>query len=155
MSHPDSLARVGTRATTSTSGRSFLSRAIRRSETEGSIRGEHDAPKGPLGLTTLYEPGNDAVLDLIFVHGLNGGSQSTWSKGGDANFWPREWLPQDEAFQDVRIHSFGYSSALNTQGSVLNVQDFANNLLAFVQHSPIASSDVPVRTRASNLFLVL
>ena len=116
------------------SGASFFSRSLIRKDT----RGEEDTegPKGAIGLTTLYDPGPDAVADLIFVHGLNGGSQSTWTKNGDPSlFWPREWLPKDEAFQDVRIHTFGYASGLSRE-SVLNVPDFARSLLGSIHDSP-------------------
>ena len=126
------LARTSTSATT----RSFLSRKLTRRGQE-----QHDDPKGPLGLTTLYEPEPDqpVVADVIFVHGLDGGSQSTWSLGNSpALFWPREWLPTDDAFQGVRIHTFGYPSALSRQ-SILNVIDFARSLLAAVKDSPVIS----------------
>lgn len=118
--------------------RSFISRTFTRRVTE-----QADEPtsgfKGPLGLTTVFDPGSDApcVADIIFVHGLNGGSYSTWSKGNQqTHFWPQEWLPLDDAFQDVRIHMFGYPSGLSRE-SVLNVHDFARSLLAAVKDLPV------------------
>ncbi|KAL8358944.1 hypothetical protein RB601_008177 [Gaeumannomyces tritici] len=92
--------------------------------------------KGPLGLTTLHEPpGGTAIADIVFVHGLNGGSQSTWSKGNVSSlYWPREWLPNDPAFEDVRIHAFGYPAGLGK--AILGVEDFARTLLAEVKDSP-------------------
>jgi hypothetical protein len=110
---------------------------------------QNESPKGPLGLTTLFDPGPDTsvVADLIFVHGLNGGSQSTWCKGHNlSNFWPKEWLPYDEAFQDVRIHTFGYPSSV-TRESILNVHDFARSLLAAVKDSPTMAGDDKVGLR--------
>ncbi|KAI1119197.1 hypothetical protein F5Y14DRAFT_396854 [Nemania sp. NC0429] len=114
--------------------RSFLARSL-----TWNTKGEQEAPKGPLGLTTLFEPNGQATADLIFVHGLNGGSRSTWSKAGDGTFWPRDWLSCDDAFHDVRIHTFGYSSGLNRE-SVLDIHDFASNLLACVHHCPTMAS---------------
>ncbi|KAI0199807.1 hypothetical protein F4808DRAFT_471256 [Astrocystis sublimbata] len=102
---------------------------------------EPEPPKGPLGLTTVYEPEGQAAADLIFVHGLNGGSRSTWSKADSGTFWPRDWLSRDDAFHDVRIHTFGYSSGL-TRESVLDINDFANNLLANVHHCPSIISNI-------------
>lgn len=121
-----------TRSTTTSSTRSFITALTRRGNDI------NDSPKGPLGLTTLYEPSGDqpVVADLIFVHGLNGGSQSTWSKGNmTTHFWPQEWLPKDLAFSDIRTHSFGYPSALSRE-SILNVHDFSRSLLAAVKDSP-------------------
>lgn len=126
-----------TRATTTTSTKSFLSRTFTRHGSEATD--EVNDSKGPLGLNTLYDPGPDraAIADIIFVHGLNGGSQSTWSKGNNpSNYWPQEWLPLDDAFCDVRIHSFGYSSGISRE-SVLNVRDFASSLLAAIKDSPV------------------
>ncbi len=118
------------------STRSFLGLSITRRDKKRTIKEEPKEAKGPVGLTTVYEPDGDAAVDLIFVHGLNGGSQSTWSKGPGPSFWPRDWLPRDDAFHDVRIHTFGYSSGLNRE-SILNIHDFANNLLACVHYSPV------------------
>lgn len=126
-------------ASTSSTTKSFLSRTLTRRGQE-----QDDEPKGPLGLTTLYEAidGHPAVADIIFVHGLNGGSYSTWSKGNNpSHFWPQEWLPRDEAFKDVRIHTFGYPSAVG-RDSVLNVHDFARSLLAAVRDSPVINRDL-------------
>ncbi|KAI1332863.1 hypothetical protein F5Y16DRAFT_418801 [Xylariaceae sp. FL0255] len=102
-----------------------------------------ESSKGPIGLETLFDPSDNVVpvVELIFVHGLNGGSHSTWTKGGDpSKFWPKDWLPADDAFQDVRIHTFGYPSGLNHE-SVLNVRDFAWSLLAALRDSPLFTRD--------------
>ncbi|KAH9909774.1 hypothetical protein F4778DRAFT_712649 [Xylariomycetidae sp. FL2044] len=120
------------RNTTGSSTRSLLSSLTRRGD---EITG---APKGQLGLSTVHQPPsqNSVIADLIFVHGLNGGSRSTWTKAHTSSlFWPQEWLPKDLAFQDVRIHTFGYPSGLSRK-SVLNVHDFARSLLAAINDSP-------------------
>ncbi|KAK4251418.1 hypothetical protein C7999DRAFT_10844 [Corynascus novoguineensis] len=97
-------------------------------------------PKGPLGLTTLYVPNpkNASVpeADIVFVHGLNGGSFSTWSKGNDPDYyWPQKWLPTEEGLTNVRIHAFGYPAGVTRQ-SILNIPDFARSLLAAVHDAP-------------------
>ena len=125
----------------STSSRSFLSRTLIRSE------GDEDADvdsKGQFGLNSLYEPPDSAIVDLIFVHGLGGGSRSTWTKCNDPSlYWPQEWLPHDPGFRDVRIHSFGYDANWNKE-STLNLHDFAKSLLGSIQ-------DCPLIPRASNV----
>lgn len=90
--------------------------------------------KGPLGLTTLYNPPEPAIAELVFVHGLGGGSRSTWSKDGES-FWPQTWLPKDEAFGDIRIHTFGYNSNWD-KASTLNIHDFAKSLLGSLHDCP-------------------
>ena len=127
------LDRRKSNATVSTD-KSFFARSIIRKETRD--QDQIEGPKGPIGLNTLYDPDEEVVVDLIFVHGLNGGSHSTWTKNGDASlFWPREWLPKDEAFRDVRIHTFGYASGVSRE-SVLNITDFARSLLYSIHDSP-------------------
>ncbi|OBT62656.1 hypothetical protein VE03_07482 [Pseudogymnoascus sp. 23342-1-I1] len=95
--------------------------------------------KGPLGLNTLHDP-LDAVADLIFVHGLGGGSQSTWTESQNgaldpALYWPERWLPHEDGFGDVRIHSFGYDSNWAKE-STLNIHDFAKSLLVAIMDCP-------------------
>lgn len=101
-----------------------------------SPKGERHEVKGPVGLTTIAQPEGNAIVDLIFVHGLNGGSFSTWTHGGNlALFWPRAWLPRDEEFRDARIHTFGYNSSWS-HPSVLDIEDFAMALLGAVKDCP-------------------
>ncbi|OAP59351.1 hypothetical protein AYL99_06649 [Fonsecaea erecta] len=98
-------------------------------------RSEIDDWRGPLGLNTVYKPTNQTTADLIFVHGLAGGSRKTWTRKQDpALFWP-QWLPQDPAFKDVGVHMFGYDSNWSN-ASILNIQDFALSLLEWVTNSP-------------------
>ena len=133
----------------STSNRSFLSRTLSRRD--GGTESSTDA-RGPFGLNTLYDPSTSAIADLVFVHGLGGGSRSTWTKSGDPSlYWPQEWLPRDPGFQDVRIHSFGYDSNWDKE-STLNLHDFAKSLLGSIQDCPLIPHDSDVSTFASVFF---
>ncbi|KAL9581454.1 MAG: hypothetical protein Q9212_003889 [Teloschistes hypoglaucus] len=142
----DPLERLKSSASRSSLNRSFLSRTLTR-------RGDHaeasqDA-KGTLGLNTLYIPTDITVVDLVFVHGLGGGSRSTWSKNGEPSlYWPEEWLPNDPGFRDVRIHSFGYNSDWEKESS-LNIHDFSKSLLESIHDCPV----IP-RTSKSPIILV-
>ena len=128
--------------------RALLARAFDRRH-----RDDASSPKGPKGLTTLHDPGpgSPVAADLIFVHGLNGGSRSTWTERGDPElFWPQQWLPEDDAFRDVRIHSFGYPSAVSRR-SMLDIADFARGLVVEIAHSPVMNrpGDTQVRKALS------
>ncbi|KAK4113314.1 hypothetical protein N656DRAFT_844254 [Canariomyces notabilis] len=85
---------------------------------------------GPVGLNLLYSP-PDPIVDLIFVHGLRGGSVKTWCKSDDLRlYWPQAWLPQDPDLQNARIHSFGYNSDwAETKETCLDLHDFGRSLL--------------------------
>ncbi|KAL2016770.1 hypothetical protein VTK56DRAFT_2983 [Thermocarpiscus australiensis] len=104
-------------------------------------KGSQDAaePKGPLGLTTLHVPslGQTPSADIIFVHGVNGGSYSTWTMGNRPDrFWPQQWLPEEEDFKDVRIHTFGYPAGV-TRESIISISDIARSLLAAIKDAPV------------------
>lgn len=104
--------------------------------------------KGGLGLTTLYEP-SDPRIDFIFVHGLHGGSRKTWSlnPGDNSTYWPKEWLPREAGFENVRVHTFGYDSDWSKASrSSLRIRDFSQALLASIYNSPSMKTpdDLPI-----------
>ncbi|KAL8893845.1 MAG: hypothetical protein Q9192_004863 [Flavoplaca navasiana] len=125
------------------SGRSFFSRTFARRD---EIAETSQTVKGPLGLNTLHVPADITAADLVFVHGLGGGSRSTWTKNGEPSlYWPKKWLPNDPGFRDVRIHSFGYDSNWEKESS-LNIHDFSKSLLASIHDCPSMSQTTDVGT---------
>lgn len=88
-------------------------------------------------MNLLYSP-QDPLIDFVFVHGLGGGSRKTWSKTPSiSHYWPQEWLPNDPAFKDVRVHSFGYESDwLKEKNNYFNIHHFAKLLLGELSTSP-------------------
>ncbi|KAK3344227.1 WD40-repeat-containing domain protein [Lasiosphaeria hispida] len=101
-----------------------------------------DDPKGPLGLNLLYSP-EEPQIDLIFVHGLGGGSRKSWSKTPQRfHYWPQEWLPRDEAFRNVRIHSYGYDSDyLRGKEDCLNIHHIGKSFLGALSTLPCLAAD--------------
>ncbi|OIW34505.1 hypothetical protein CONLIGDRAFT_7590 [Coniochaeta ligniaria NRRL 30616] len=102
--------------------------------------------KGALGLTLLHSPPNPQV-DLIFIHGLGGGSRKTWSKTSLlSHYWPQQWLPKDPAFKDVQIFTYGYDSDyLSGKGDCLNIHHIGKSFLGEVSTSPyIAQSQTNI-----------
>ncbi|ROV99035.1 hypothetical protein VMCG_06614 [Cytospora schulzeri] len=86
--------------------------------------------KGSFGLTTLYQPSSGGLpgilVHIVFVHGLGGGSEHTWTKG--SVFWPRDLLPLEPGYSNTAIHTFGYDSDFKAS-NVLDISDFAKSLL--------------------------
>ncbi|KAK7959701.1 uncharacterized protein PG986_004555 [Apiospora aurea] len=108
------------------------------------VKRRHDRPvdndtgtRGPDGLRLLHSS-PEPLVDIVFVHGLRGGSIKTWRKGDDPQFfWPQFWLPVERGFYNVNIHSFGYESDwASTKSSILNVHDFGRALLEALRNSP-------------------
>ncbi len=91
----------------------------------------------------------EPLADIVFVHGLGGGSRKTWDKGRDPQlFWPKEWLSRDPDFKHVRVHSFGYHADwMERRESILNIHDFANYLL-----SQLATSSTIRRSKTVRCF---
>ncbi|KAL2261418.1 hypothetical protein VTK26DRAFT_4213 [Humicola hyalothermophila] len=127
------------------SSRSFKELSITRSDTpplaiRSSSTSVLEDEKGPLGLTTLYDPEPPAspVADIVFIHGLGGGSRKTWSYSSDPfHYWPKSWLSTDKDFGDVRIHAFGYNADWSEiKQSVLDIGDFAQSLLGALRNHP-------------------
>lgn len=67
---------------------------------------------------------------IIFVHGITGHREHTWSVGNGIRPWPETFLPTK--IPDARISSFGYdASVIGWRGiSSNNISDHAKNLLA-------------------------
>ena len=105
----------------------FKPRSTRRDE---ELRGSHS-------LNLLFAP-ELTIVDFIFVHGLGGGSRSTWSKTDDIkSYWLQAWLPHEPSFENVRIHAFGYNADWSKKNQhALDVHDFGKALLQAMAHSP-------------------
>ncbi|KAL8982254.1 MAG: hypothetical protein Q9205_003183 [Flavoplaca limonia] len=97
--------------------------------------------KDELGPTVVYVP-DHAIVDICFVHGLNGGNVSTWKKG--EVFWPYNLLAKN--LPEARIISWGYDADVAhflSPTSANRVKDHAKGLsndLRGLRGSPVAST---------------
>src|SRR5947207_901591 len=87
-----------------------------------------------MGLLRLDKPpppgiGTRFHVDVIAMHGLNGDCERTWTHKPSGTFWLRDLLPHD--LPGARIYSYAYDSRIFGK-SVMNVNDFARNLLAVI-----------------------
>jgi protein SERAC1 len=93
----------------------------------GRTRGESPAAF-PSGLLTLHEP-SEAIVDLVFVHGLSGDREKTWASGDESGCWPKERLPAE--VPKARILTFGYDAYITRSGGVSKnkIRDHARDLV--------------------------
>ena len=105
-----------------------------------------DEIRGPIGLRLQFEP-REPLIEFIFVHGFPGGSRRTWSSSDDvATFWPREWLPQEEGFSRVRIHTFGYDvDCPDRKADVGKINHYGKLLLDSINSNACFRKNDPVR----------
>ena len=85
-------------------------------------------PSFPCGLKVWYEPpAGKHSLDLVFVHGLTGDRQRTWTQPHASEPWPKSILPRH--FPEARILTHGYDAyvilrtEISTVGSYLHCRD--------------------------------
>ncbi|KAJ5135164.1 uncharacterized protein N7515_004442 [Penicillium bovifimosum] len=91
----------------------------------------------PTGLTEIYGPHDDATIDIVFVHGLNGHPHDTWTSKSTGCFWPTDLLPDVLAKLRPRILTYGYNANVVTftDGTsrdtvVSHAETFASSLAA-------------------------
>ncbi|KAK5658169.1 hypothetical protein OQA88_2142 [Cercophora sp. LCS_1] len=95
--------------------------------------------KGGLYLAHEHEAGeaDDALIDIVAVHGLNGHCVRTWSRQNDPKsknpitFWLRDLLP--EKMPGARILTFQYESKVLFNRSIGGLSDVAGQLLSKLQ----------------------
>ncbi|KAE8420143.1 hypothetical protein BDV36DRAFT_250155 [Aspergillus pseudocaelatus] len=118
---------------------------------------ENDVIVGDKGMTVLQDGGDDPELDIIFIHGLQGHPESTWtytkttgrlwSKKTQTVFWPKALLAQHDSCKSARIMTYGYNShayGFKTKVDFCNIQGLAESLRNAVaafrtkcQHRPL------------------
>jgi len=94
------------------------------------------------GLIELHLPENPAV-DIRFVHGLGGGSLSTWTSSEIC--WPRDLLKDD--IPDARILAFGFEAKvaqLRSKVSQNSFEQHAANLSGNLSRSRIGETAVRI-----------
>ncbi|KAH0536187.1 hypothetical protein FGG08_006926 [Glutinoglossum americanum] len=86
----------------------------------------------PSGIKLLHE-GIDSVVDIIFVHGLTGDREKTWTAKNVLSPWPQSLLPSK--IPNARVLTFGYDANVGDwQGLVSKnrIGNHAMNLLVAV-----------------------
>ncbi|KAK6432725.1 hypothetical protein LTR95_011106 [Oleoguttula sp. CCFEE 5521] len=92
------------------------------------------------GLLPVAVP-RDAIVDIIFVHGLTGDRIDTWTT--TKLFWPKHCL--QHSFPQARIFTHGYNANIRSKGTGI-IQDFARDLLHGIHNyrSEDETSDRPL-----------
>lgn len=110
-----------------------------------------EAEESGLTILAVNSP-EDAALDVVFVHGLDGDARATWCRNMPDSFWP-SWLAQD--LSRVAIWSLGYDAwSSGWRGRAMAIPDRATNLLAQLQNSGIGKRPVCFVTHSMGGLLV-
>lgn len=85
------------------------------------------------GLTQVYAPIGGGLVDVVFVHGLNGKPDHTWTSERSKIFWPAQLLPPILNDERARILVYGYDADVTsfTDGvSTDKIHNHAEHLVA-------------------------
>ena len=95
---------------------------------------QSDPPVFPCGVKVWHDPG-EAVVDVIFIHGLTGDRDRTWTHPQSSEPWPKSLLPT--YVPKARILTFGYDAYVVRRGAAVSNQlvdhsrDFLNSVVSF------------------------
>ncbi|EXF73898.1 hypothetical protein CFIO01_07363 [Colletotrichum fioriniae PJ7] len=93
--------------------------------------GSNSSSGHPTGLKILYEPAEGkAVVDIIFVHGLKGHREKTWTAEKASEPWPKTLLPSE--IPNARVLAYGYDADVAKATEVVStnrIRDHAATLL--------------------------
>ncbi|RYP67309.1 hypothetical protein DL771_007327 [Monosporascus sp. 5C6A] len=83
----------------------------------------------PSGIKLLYSPA-DPIVDIVFVHGLTGDREKTWTARDGSEPWPKVLLPSE--LPTARVLTFGYDAYVVDWRGVVSqnrIGNHASNLL--------------------------
>lgn len=112
----------------STLGSKSRSSSISELASLNSVQTSQDV-QFPSGIKVLHEP-QHPIVDVVFVHGLTGDRERTWTYPANGICWPRDLLPQ--YLPDARILTFGYDAYVvraRDQVASIDIAHHANDFL--------------------------
>ncbi|KAK3896550.1 P-loop containing nucleoside triphosphate hydrolase protein, partial [Staphylotrichum tortipilum] len=83
----------------------------------------------PSGIKLLYSAAN-ATVDIVFIHGLTGDRERTWTARNASEPWPKTLLPAE--LPTARVLTFGYDAYVTDWKGMVSqsrIGDHASNLL--------------------------
>ncbi|KXH55001.1 hypothetical protein CNYM01_03401 [Colletotrichum nymphaeae SA-01] len=90
----------------------------------------------PIGVSVLYNPsdGNAAVecLDsIVFIHGLKGHREKTWTSDNASDPWPKALLPSE--IPNARVLAYGYDADVAKATDMVSVSRIRDHAATFLK----------------------
>ncbi|KAI9715938.1 MAG: hypothetical protein M1828_000526 [Chrysothrix sp. TS-e1954] len=108
-----------------------LKDTLRGLKTESSSgQAQHDDDSESTGPRVLIE-GQDPTVDIVFLHGLTGKRDDTWTASDAKEPWPKLWLKED--LPQARVITYGYDADvmhLTKQAGLSSIREHAKSLIS-------------------------
>jgi pimeloyl-ACP methyl ester carboxylesterase len=109
--------------------RRFFDRRRKAAATRAAA--EHDPPAAsssiktfPSGVKLLQSPA-ESIVDIVFVHGLTGDRENTWTARDASEPWPKALLPSE--LPTARVLTFGYNAYVADWRGVVSQSRIGNH----------------------------
>ncbi|KAJ5485842.1 hypothetical protein N7530_000142 [Penicillium desertorum] len=77
-----------------------------------------------LGIKLLHNQ-EDATVDIVFIHGLTGDREKTWTAENASEPWPKAFLPSQ--LPTARVLTFGYDAYVTDWRGVVSQNRIGNH----------------------------
>ena len=91
-----------------------IQQGTRSTDTWKATRTTAEHPIKHLGLTEVYAATPDTQVDVVFIHGLHGNPQDTWSSTSSHTIWPVTLLGPILQEEKARILVYGYAAQISS-----------------------------------------
>ncbi|TRX94521.1 hypothetical protein FHL15_004676 [Xylaria flabelliformis] len=107
----------------------------RKARVKSDNLSQHDPKAFPSGIKELYCPSAESTVDIVFIHGLTGDRERTWTAKNASEPWPKTLLASK--LPTARILTFGYDAYVADWKTVVSqnrIGNHSSNLLNSLAH---------------------
>ncbi|KAI1742224.1 hypothetical protein F4680DRAFT_464108 [Xylaria scruposa] len=107
----------------------------RKARAKSDNPSQPDPKAFPSGIKELYCPPAGSTVDIVFIHGLTGDRERTWSTKNASEPWPKTLLASK--LKTARILTFGYDAYVADWKTVVSqnrIRNHSSNLLNSLAH---------------------
>ncbi|KAI0191514.1 hypothetical protein EV127DRAFT_428547 [Xylaria flabelliformis] len=119
----------------------------RKARVKSDNLSQPDLKAFPSGIKELYCPSTGSAVDIVFIHGLTGDRERTWTAKNASQPWPKTLLASK--LPTARILTFGYNAYVTGWKGIVSqnrIADHSFNLLIALAHYREGKEDTALST---------